>query len=229
MCDFFAEIVDIIPPTSPDAGWLVTVAGQLDARRVLEELTKLPGITIRWAHAGDGIHLDLEPPQRRASLSPIGRLEHEMQTQVHRAIQPSQFHAPMASVPSCPVLSNNGYERSPPDVSPISPAHRVSDRRRSNRSLGDAAKHPFYAPVPLHLPHLSQGPIHPSLHREILYMYKDGRPVVKEFISNAEVFVDKRAIHIGRLVKENETRATLLERFRRYGAVVSLHDQLQGA
>jgi hypothetical protein len=56
-------------------------------------------------------------------------------------------------------------------------------------------------------------------------MYIDGRPVVKELVGNAEVFIDKRAIHIGRLVKEKETKSTLLERFRRYGEVVSLQFQ----
>jgi len=56
-------------------------------------------------------------------------------------------------------------------------------------------------------------------------MYKDGRPVVLEQVGVADVYVDKRAIHIGRLVKEKETKSSLLERFRRYGEVVSTwHD-----
>jgi len=69
--------------------------------------------------------------------------------------------------------------------------------------------------------HPAQNIPHPLLHREIMYMYKDGRPVVREQVNNSGVYIDKRAIHIGRLVKEKETNASLLDRFGRYGEVVS--------
>jgi hypothetical protein len=52
-------------------------------------------------------------------------------------------------------------------------------------------------------------------------MYKDGRQVEREEQGTSTVFVDKRAIHISRLVKEKETKATLLDRFKHYGAIVS--------
>lgn len=32
LCEYFADIIDMVPPTSAEQGWLVTVAGPLDAR-----------------------------------------------------------------------------------------------------------------------------------------------------------------------------------------------------
>ncbi|OCF31312.1 hypothetical protein I316_07098 [Kwoniella heveanensis BCC8398] len=54
LCDYFAEILDIYPPTVRGQGWLVTVSGAYEARHLMSELQKIPGFFVRWADETDG-------------------------------------------------------------------------------------------------------------------------------------------------------------------------------
>lgn len=156
----------------------------------------MPGIYARWYHPGDG-QLDASPAEtiRPLPLSPLGRLEHEIQAPVMRATSSSHFVPPVLPIEppqSMPLLtiSNDG---SAPSIG-------------THSSISEPAMPTFH---------------HPFLRREIVYMYKDGRQVDREEQGNSVVFLDKRAVHVSRLVKEKETKATLLERFKHYGAIVS--------
>lgn len=167
-----------------------------------QELGKVPGISVRHASPGED-----RPPledQRRLSLTSAPR---------------STFDRPAAHGS---VRSDAALHRSPPSAMSEVPSHphpasvrggqSVSDRNRSC-SVSTHSINPEILLPPFH---------HPFLRRELVYLYKDGRQVEREDIGASAVFVDKRAIHISRLVKEKETKITLLDRFKVYGAIVGL-------
>lgn len=157
---------------------------------------KIPGIYTRWHHPGDG-KLEASPAEAMTPLPmlPLGRPEHEVQAPAMRSMDSSRFVSPAMTVGPAPPMTHSL-------PSSGSPAPSVGDRSLHS----EAALPPF---------------LHPILRREIVYMYKDGRQVEREEQGTSVVFLDKRAIHASRLVKEKETKATLLERFKHYGSIVS--------
>nr|XP_018262528.1 uncharacterized protein I303_05545 [Kwoniella dejecticola CBS 10117]OBR84686.1 hypothetical protein I303_05545 [Kwoniella dejecticola CBS 10117] len=83
LCEYFAEICEINPPTRKGQGWLVTVAGVDQAKWLMIELQRVPGLFVRWADEGDGIHQDNENEDLYsnggASMSPTSRMRNEME------------------------------------------------------------------------------------------------------------------------------------------------------
>ncbi|OCF62343.1 hypothetical protein L486_02011 [Kwoniella mangroviensis CBS 10435] len=77
LCDYFAEVCDISPPTAKGQGWLVTVGGIQDARHLMDEISKIPGFFARWADEGDGYdanaEVEIPPSVTTEPVTPITR------------------------------------------------------------------------------------------------------------------------------------------------------------
>ncbi|WVW84507.1 hypothetical protein I302_106541 [Kwoniella bestiolae CBS 10118] len=208
LCDFFAEICDITPPTARGQGWLVTVGGIREARHIMNELQKIPGFFVRWADEGDGYY-PIEGPNIAPSVftepvTPITRVRNEVEGRPSAANRQKEIDvfesatgdAIANSLPT-PVIIQ-------PPVSEVPPVT------------------PINQPVPQYAyPPSGYSPTHPSLRRTFLHTYK-GRPLVQDVLSMEERYIDERAIFVGRLVKNAETSATLLTRFGRYGNISSI-------
>lgn len=67
---------------------------------------------------------------------------------------------------------------------------------------------------------------YPGLTKSLAPTYR-GRLLKEELVNGTSRFTDESAIFVGRLVKEVETQFSLLERFAKYGRIVSdLADQI---
>ena len=89
--------------------------------------------------------------------------------------------------------------------------------------------HSYERPIPLHDRRFSvAGPSfhtyntdnrYPLLRKTLLHLYK-GRPLVQDESKGVTRFIDDAGVFVGRLCKTQETTASLLQRFQKYGNIV---------
>ncbi|KAK4685430.1 hypothetical protein P7C73_g4715, partial [Tremellales sp. Uapishka_1] len=177
LCDFFADIVDIFPPTQPGQGWLVSVDGYREARQMMDQISQIPGFRVRWANEGDG-HYPRQRPEKpnregRDGLPPLMRLQEDLEGRQTPRTPISAPETPMTNIP----------------------------------------------------PVITYSPTHPGLRKEIFPMYK-GRLLKKEEDPDDPAaeprYFDERAVHVGRLVKDQENNVTLARRFAKYGNICAI-------
>ncbi|WWD04716.1 hypothetical protein V865_002787 [Kwoniella europaea PYCC6329] len=215
LCDYFAEVCDISPPTAKGQGWLVTVGGIQDARHLMDEISKIPGFFARWADEGDGYDANAEaevpPSVTTEPVTPITRVRNEMEGRSSAANRRTPF--PMSED------VNNATE----NVESQHPSYHLPPPEPFPSAGGEGPiATPLSQPIPQYAyPPSGYSPNHPNLRRTILHTYK-GRPLIQDMSSDEERFIDERAIFVGRLVKHVETSATLLKRFNKYGTVSTI-------
>ncbi|WVQ96814.1 hypothetical protein IAU59_003921 [Kwoniella sp. CBS 9459] len=212
LCNFFAEVLDIYPPTARGQGWLVTVSGAHDARNLMSELQKIPGFFVRWADETDGYY-PVDGPEVAPStvheepaspVTPITRLHNQMEG---RPSRPSRrIEAASQATVNLPITPIT------PQPAPLAP------NTSSNASI--------VAPTPLAAmshpaPQFGLSPTHPMLRRGLIHTYR-GRMLTEDVSTGEPRYFDERAIFVGRLVKGLETAATLLQRFAKYGKVCTI-------
>ena len=189
-------------------------------------MNNVSGLTARWADERDGHYQHQRPLQQQAilgsDLSAVNRLQKSLaspSSPSSNSEDPGESPtATTVAVASGPLLTP--ISRSPLlDLQPqLTPPATVIDQAEQPRS--SSADHP---------PHTDQAnqpsdisPIHPYLRRAVLSVYR-GRALKEESSSSGErKYVDEAAVFVGRLVKTAETKESLLERFERYGKIVSL-------
>ncbi|WWC88819.1 uncharacterized protein L201_003732 [Kwoniella dendrophila CBS 6074] len=216
LCQYFAEVCDICPPTMKGQGWLVTVGGVNEARHMMSELQGIPGFFVRWADEGDGYNPAGSPGAATSILteepvSPMTRFKNETEGRPSKSrhhnflsqhVEPTNSDDPVnhpESQPRNPMSTENPQNELPP--SPVTPL------AQSSGLYGSAIN--------------GYSPNHPHLRRMIIHTYK-GRPLVEDTSSGQPKYVDDRAIFVGKLVKHAETGATLLKRFERYGRISTI-------
>ncbi|KAL7423191.1 hypothetical protein Q5752_002491 [Cryptotrichosporon argae] len=53
LADDMVDVMSVSPPSRPDEGWLITVSSESDALHLMNNFSRIPGFTTRWATAQD--------------------------------------------------------------------------------------------------------------------------------------------------------------------------------
>ena len=172
----------------------------------MQELVHVPGIIARWARAEDGIRAPPDSCSDQGSAregSPLGRLERYLGEPIER----------------------NPYTGRTKPVQALEPVHIpgvVSPELQQHSSphiLDGQAAQPDGPVALLPAAEMDQN-LHPFLRPALLHTYKS-RVLVEQEIDGELQYIDRAAIFVGRLVKTQETRESLLKRFAKYGKMVS--------
>ncbi|WVF69314.1 hypothetical protein IAT40_004090 [Kwoniella sp. CBS 6097] len=218
LCNYFAEVVDIYPPTARGQGWLVTVSGPQEARHLMNELQQLPGFFVRWADETDGYYPNDGPEvapwttqdEPATPVSPVTRLHNQMEG---RPSRPSRHNGPTSRIASD--IPANPHATSQP-----SPPRTYTNDLPAAQAPAIEMSTPFPAIVQPQA-QLGYSPNHPLLRRGLIYTYR-GRVLIEDMSTGEPRYIDERAIFVGRLDKGRETASTLLKRFEKYGKVCAV-------
>lgn len=167
----------------------------------MQELSKIAGVTTRWASERDG--LSHEHP---ASDSP-----HCLPVSSEQLPSP-QGHGNLGIMAEDPV---------PAELSKR-PEVKIEPESTTGAPLSNAEP-AFHNWPQVNLTPPANAVLssdYPYLTRVIAPTYR-GRLLKPEIIKGEIKYIDESAVFVGRLVKEQETDATLLKRFSKYGRVVS--------
>ncbi|ORX40216.1 hypothetical protein BD324DRAFT_267000 [Kockovaella imperatae] len=222
LCDYFGEVCyDPIPPTNKVQGWLVTMGGPNDAKRLMDELGKIPGILARWAQPGEvGPYKPSEMPEYAPHSSPFGQLERYIGEPIQRN--------PYRGLPGPPL------EIMPQTVQQY-PAPQIGGSIASPSAISHHSLPPPmnpYPPPPVDTPacatvmatasmHGSPEVYHPYLTSAMVPTYR-GRLLDIVEVDGIVRYIDPAAVFVGRLPKTQETDLTLHKRFSKYGPIVAI-------